>query len=239
MPEKVTFGRAIDAMHAYIIEMERDRGPGYWTITMAAALAMAAAEDDADSWALVEDKDTFAVQVSNALSLFASQPDGLARMRTRITPDLRIQGDNGRSLTHDDLVGTPDYYDEQGPIDVKTAARSYNASKFHQSAEMPVYALLWSAENGGEVPPLLAYQVYVRKSRPEWQWLEVPGTAAHIELGRLRANRWRKGLANGDYDLFAVDLNFCSDCAFKNPMPEVAHGGCAFGLAAEASHDAA
>jgi hypothetical protein len=186
---------------------------------------------------LIEDKDTFAVQLTNALSLYLTQPDGFARMRPRIGPSLRVQGDDGRTLRYEDIIGTPDFYDDQGVIDVKAAGsangygRDYTPDKFYNKAEMPVYALLWAAEHDGLIPPLMAYHVYVRQAKPHWQWIEVPGSSALITLGRLHAKRWRKGLEVGDPDLFDHDLSYCGECAYREAIPEAGHPGCEVGQA--------
>lgn len=226
MPERVLFGRFIDAIHAFIVS--KDRMESGWHPDEAVLLGL----QHATSIEASEDIDwnVFALQGRNAIELFLSQPEGLARMRESYGRNLRFQGANGRSLRTDDIVGTPDYIDDLGPIDVKSTGRSFDSSKFYRSAEMPLYALLWSAEHGGEIPQRLAYQTYVRKAKPEWKWLETPGTSAHIELGRLYANRWRKGLAAGDPDLFSFDTTYCGDCPFRNPLPDVGHAGCPIGL---------
>lgn len=226
LPERVWFGVAVDEAHAYIVESIRDGKT--WTIGAALAVGTAAVTDK--EWAEEPDWETFGIQLENALNLFRSSSDGLARLKPYIE-GIRIQGDNGKSLAVDDVIGTPDYLLADGSVlDVKTSGRIYSASKFVESAEMPIYAYLAASESG-VLPPRLVYQVYVRVTRPYWQWLEVPGTAAHVALGRWHAAHWRKGLALGDVDLFAVDLAFCKDCPFSVPIPEVGFAGCEVGMA--------
>lgn len=227
MPEKVHFGAALDSAHSYIVERIRD-GQAWNTST---ALAVGTSRVTDADWADEPDWETFGIQLENALNLFRSQPDGLKRLQPYIE-GIRIQGNDGKSLRAGDVIGTPDYLFADGSVlDLKSAGRTYTASKFTQSAEMPVYAFLAAAETG-VIPPRLIYQVYVRLQRPYWQWIEVPGTAAHVELGRLHAAQWRKGIAAGDADLFAFDTGFCGDCAFSVPIPEVGFAGCAAGMAA-------
>lgn len=227
MPERVHFGSAVDSAHAYIVERIRDGLS--WSVEAALAVGQAAVANAV--WAVPQtdvEWEVFDVQLENALNLFVSHPDGLARIDAT---DIRIQGDNGRSLAVDDVIGTPDYLLADGSVlDVKTSGRVYTAGKFIESAEMPIYAYLAASESG-VIPPRLIYQVYVRTMKPYWQWLEVPGTSAHVALGRYHAAHWRKGLALGDADLFAVDLKFCGDCPFAAPLPEYGFTGCAVGMA--------
>lgn len=237
MPERVVFGKAIDVAHGYIVEQIRDGAN--WTLDTAIDLGIGAAEDDTESYARAmaetTDPETFALQVRNAMTLFIEQEDGLARLRPFI-PGIRIQGDNGRSLhvetdweTPD--IGTPDYIFADGSIlDVKTGSRSYDDRKFYEKAEMAFYAWL-AASQDGAVPPRFIYQVYVRLAKPKWQWLEVPGNAALVTLGRLHSRRWHKGLTAGDPDLFAHDLSYCGDCPYRTAIPGVGHDGCDVGLA--------
>lgn len=225
MPERVLFGRAIDTAHAFIVA--KDRMQSDWHPDEPVLLAIQHATDIEASEQI--DWPVFQLQVRNAIDLFLTQPEGLAKMRERYD-GLQFQGANGRSLRVEDIVGTPDYIDPLGPIDVKTSGRSYDPTKFYRSPEMPLYAWLWSAWAGGVIPQRLAYQVYVRKAKPEWKWLEAPGTSAHIELGRLYANRWRKGLAAADPDLFSFDTTYCGDCPWRNPIPDVGHAGCPIGM---------
>jgi hypothetical protein len=222
MPERVLFGRFIDAMHSYIVW--KDMHGKEWTEAEAFRLGLENAHDTEAS----EDIDwgTFGVQAYNAITLFLEQDEGLAKMRECYPRNLQMQGANGTSLRHGDIVGTPDYGDDLGPIDVKATGKSFSPSKFYTSAEMPVYALLWSVQHGGEIPQRLAYQTYVRTIRPSWKWLEVPGAAGHIALGQLHANRWRKGLAHGDPDLFAFNTSFCGDCPWREAIEAVGHPGC-------------
>lgn len=229
MPERVLFGRAIDAAHAYVVWHD-SRGID-WTVEQAARDGVENARriDCSEDY----DADVFAAQVHDAMRLFVTAPEGLVKMREHY-PGLRIQGDNGQSLRADDLIGTPDYMDD-GVIDVKTSGsaegfgKRYGVEKFVRSPEMPIYALLFAAQNG-ELPRYLAYQVCVRqKSGPSWQWIEVPATGWHVELGRAYANRWRKGLAVDDPDLFAFDTTYCGDCPFAGPVADTAHAGCPVG----------
>lgn len=224
MPERVHFGSAVDSAHAYIVESIRDGRS--WSARLASDLGMVAVEDK--EWAEEPDWEVFELRVRNAIDLFVSQPDGLSRIDAT---GIRIQGDNGRSLSTEDVIGTPDYLLADGSVlDVKTSGRVYSPAKFIESAEMPIYAYLAASESG-VIPPRLIYQVYVRTMKPYWQWLEVPGTSAHVALGRYHAAHWRKGLALGDADLFAVDLKFCGDCPFAAPLPEYGFAGCAVGMA--------
>jgi hypothetical protein len=224
MPERVLFGRFIDAAHSFLVSAEVRGVPV--VVNQAIEVGLEAAHEIEASEEV--DWDTFLTQGENALTLFFEQSEGIANMRERYAHNLRFQGDNGRTLHYEDVIGTPDYMDDFGPIDVKTTTRSYDPSKFYRSAEMPIYALLWAAEHGGEVPKLLAYHIYVRKAKPEWKWMETIGTAGQVELGKLYANRWRKGLATNDPDLMGFDTTYCGDCPFRLPI-EGLHDGCPIG----------
>lgn len=238
MPERVIFGKAVDVAHGYIVERIRDGER--WTLDAAVTLGLAAAERDEDSYALVEDKATFAVQVENAMTLFTEQPDGLERLRPLI-PGIRIQGDNGASLSApaDDGtpdIGTPDYWLADGSIlDVKTTGsaegygRAYDERKFWNKGEMAFYSHLVTSLTGA-LPPRLIYQVYVRQAKPRWQWIEVPGNGALVTLGRLHSRRWRKGFAAGDPDLFGHDLSYCGECPYREAIAGL-HDGCPIGQA--------
>jgi len=227
MPEKVTFGSAIDEAHAYIVWHIREDRP--WTAWEAVEAGLARAARDAGSWALVEDRDTFRRQVDNAITLFLSQPDGLARLEPEIA-GIRAQGNEGESLRADDVIGTPDYLLADGSVlDVKTSHAKYGEWKFTRSPEMPVYAYLATAE-AGVLPPRLIYQVYVRVQKPYWQWIEVEATPAHVLLGKVHAAHWRAALAAGNPDVFAFDTTYCADCPFAQPIAEVGFAGCEVGL---------
>lgn len=229
MPEKVVFGAAVDEAHAYVAWHLREKRP--WTLDAAVAEGMKRAAGDEASWVLVEDKDTFRLQLENALHLFLSQPDGLERLQAELD-GLRIQGNEGESLRADDVIGTPDYLLADGVLDVKTSHQKYAEWKFWRSPEMAIYAYLAAAETG-ERPARLAYQVYVRVTKPYWQWIETTdetAIASLVALGRIHAAHWRKALASGDPDLFAFDTTFCGDCPFAQPLPEVGFDGCSVGL---------
>lgn len=227
MPEKVHFGAAVDSAHGYIVGRLRDGD--LWGLEAAVTVGMIRAESG-DWGDVVPDWETFKIQLANAIVLFSEQPDGLARLAPEI-PGIRIQGDDGRSLAAEDVIGTPDYLFADGSVlDVKTAGAKFYVKKFLGSAEMPVYAFL-AASEAGVVPPRLVYQIYVRIQKPYWQWIEVPGTPAHVALGRLHAARWRAGIGAGDPDLFGFDPTFCGDCHFRAPIPELGFDGCAVGMA--------
>lgn len=236
MPERVLFGSALDTAVGYIAYHLREDGE--YSLGAAAQLGIErAAEMDASEEI---DWPTFGVQLDNALALFIETPVGRQGLRHPIEwlgrhagePEFRIQGDDGRSLRADDVIGTPDFMCRH-VIDVKAAGRRYSDDKFTASAEMPIYALLYAEEHDGALPESLAYLVYHRVTKPYWDVYEEPATADHVALGRLYANRWRKGLATGDPEMFAFDTKFCrsesGDCGFLNPIPEVGFEGCPIG----------
>jgi hypothetical protein len=226
MPERVTFGKAVDVAHGFIIWHEA-RGEA-WTLEEAVAEGLKEAAQDAASWALIDDTATFALQVTTAMRLFVTMPDGLERLRPYLD-GIRIQGDNGRSLKAGDIIGTPDYLLPEGSVvDVKTSGRVYSPDKFWQSPEMGVYALLATAENGA-VPPKLIYQVYVRVAKPYWQWIETEGTADLVEIGRDSADHWREVIAFDSPTKVATNTMFCKDCPFAQPLPEYGFEGCSVG----------
>ena len=234
MPERVLFGSALDSAVLYIAQNLQDGQP--WDHATAVALGIEAASERLGWTDIREDEQAywlFETQLSNALELFAGRDreNGLDRIVSRLST-LRMQGDNGRSLRTEDIIGTPDFMDSEGVIDLKSAARSYSPSKFWRSAEMPVYAWLYTAEHGA-LPEYLAYMVYVRKAKPEWQWLEIRADdydfSHMVGLGQLHAARWRKGLAAGDPDLFSFDTTYCGDCPWKEAIPDVGHEGCRVG----------
>lgn len=237
MPERVLFGKAVDVAHGYIVEQERDGQR--WALETAIDLGIGAAEDDTQTWehvmATESDPETFRIQVTNAMTLFLSQEDGLERLRPYI-PGIRIQGNNGRSLSADTEwgtpdIGTPDYiFADDSVLDVKTGKQTYYDKKFYDKPEMGWYAYLQTMQNGA-IPPRLIYQVYVRLVKPKWQWIEVAGNEALVRLGQHTSRRWHKGLLAGDPELFDVDLAFCHDCPYRQAIPEVGHDGCAIGQA--------
>lgn len=225
MPERPIFGRAVDVAVDYIVFNEAHGQE--WSPETAVALGLDAAADML-GWDDLADPETFAIQVRNAVSLYLSQPDGLARLRPDL-PGIRRQGDDGRSLRAGDVIGTPDFLLADGSVlDVKTSGARYSEAKFWRSPEMPVYAFL-AASEAGVIPPRLIYQVYVRNQKPYWQWVEVAGSADLIELGKLHAAHWRSALLIGNVELFAFDTTYCAECPWRAAMPEVGHDGCRIG----------
>ncbi len=228
MPERVTFGSAVDEAVAFILWHELNDSAYRPEDAVAAGMNFARQKK---GWEIVEDKATFRVQLENAVTLYLREDDGLAHVLSLRGENIRLQGDNGRTLkAPPDLIGTPDILTDRRVIDVKTSGKRYTEAKFRGSPEMPVYAELYTAEFGF-LPEFLAYQVYVRVTKPYWQWIEVPASPRHIDLSRIHAARWRKGLATKDIDLFAFDAAFCADCPFANPIPDVGFEGCPVGLA--------
>lgn len=226
MPERVTFGKAVDVAHGFIIWHEA-RGEA-WTLEEAVSEGLKEATQDAESWALIRDPETFTLQVTTAMRLFLTQPDGLERLRPYLK-GIRQQGNDGESLRVDDIIGTPDYLLPDGSVlDVKTSARVYTESKFWQSPEMGIYALLATAESGA-LPPRVAYQVYVRVAKPYWQWMETEGTADLVEIGRDAADHWREVIAFDSPTKVAANTQMCKDCPFAQPLPEYGFEGCSVG----------
>ncbi len=245
MPEKVVFGTAIDYGHARLVWARLHDEPVDLGAVIDSAVTLALTQDCSES---IEDA-VFRLQVTTALrKLTGELPNRTRVVRGQFVPDeepdgfggtpieripldgLTVQGDNGRSLRWEDVVGTPDY-DGPGVIDVKTSARAYGASRFWTKPEMPVYALLHTAEHGGELPAFLAYHVYVRAAKPYWQWLSVPCPADYVALGQMHAAHWRAAMEVHEPDLFAVDLAYCGECPYREALPEYGHGGCAIGQA--------
>jgi len=232
MPERVIFGSALDSAIGYIAWHMREDGE--FSIDAAEELGMERAQGESCSEAI--DWDTFAVQLRNALEFFIETPLGRPGLHKPIDwlyghthePGFRIQGDDGESLHAGDVIGTPDFMCRH-VIDLKSTARRYSDDKFTNSAEMPIYALLYAAHHDGTLPESLIYLVYHRVSKPYWDVYEETATADHVALGRLYANRWRTSLATGDPEAFAFDTKFCGDCGFRNAIPEVGFDGCAVG----------
>lgn len=232
MPERVLFGSAVDTAIGYIAWHMREDGE--WKMDKAIELGLDRAHDQESSEEI--DWPTFNVQLENALAFFVETPLGRPGLHTPIDwlyqhtgeAGFRIQGDDGRTLRAGDVIGTPDFMCRH-VIDVKTTSRRYSDDKFTNSAEMPVYALLYAEEHDGTLPESLIYLVYHRVSKPYWDVYEERATADHVALGRLYANRWRKGLATGDPEAFAFDTKFCGDCGFRNAIPEANFPGCAVG----------
>lgn len=224
MPERVTFGKAIDVAHEFIVWHETQGEP--WTVEEAIAEGLKEAAQDADSWKVVEDHATFALQVGTAMRLFVTQPDGLERLRPYLQ-GIRIQGDNGRSLKAGDVIGTTDYLlPDSSVLDVKTSAKRYSEDKFWQSPEMGIYAFLAAAEDGA-IPKRVIYQVYVRVAKPYWMWIETEGTADLVEIGRDTADHWREVIAFDDPIKVATNTAFCKDCPWAQPFD--GFDGCSVG----------
>lgn len=227
MPERVTFGSAVDEAVTFILYHELHDSRYARQDAVAAGMRAAMGKS---GWGLVPDVAAFRSELEHAVSNYFIEPDGFARIEALRGENVRLQGDDGESLRAEpDLIGTPDVLTDRRVVDVKTASRRYGPEKFRQSAEMPVYALLFTA-HFGYLPDSLAYQVWVRTQRPYWQWIEVAASTLHVELARLHADRWRRGLATNDISLFAFNAAFCADCPFALPIPEVSFGGCPVGL---------
>lgn len=232
MPERVLFGSALDTATGYIAQMERMGEP--WKMADAEQLGLDRAFDMEASEVI--DWPTFHIQLENALALFLDTPVDRQGMHYPLDwlmehirePEFRIQGDDGRSLRAGDIIGTPDFMCRH-IIDVKASGRRYSADKFTASAEMPIYALLYAEEHDGALPEALHYLVYHRVSKPYWDVYSQVTTADHVALGRLYANRWRKGLATGDPEMFAFDTKYCGDCGFRDAIPEAGFAGCSVG----------
>jgi hypothetical protein len=219
MPEKVHFGSAVDSAHLELVyAASAGKEPDLELAIEKGMESVRGAE--------IEDRTTFEVQLRNAMTLFLrDEVNGLARIPLE---GIRFQGANGQSLRADDVIGTPDYLLGDGSVlDVKTAARKYSVEKFWRSAEMPVYAYLAATEHG-ILPPRLVYQVYVRVIKPYWDWVETPGLSALVSLGKMHAAHWRALLA-GPVEMAAFDTTFCSDCGFRDAIPDVGHEGCEIG----------
>jgi hypothetical protein len=226
MPERVTFGTAVDEAVSYILFHDRDGTP--WTPEVAIETGLARARASL-GWSLVADPDVFELQVGNAIKLYVSQPDGLERVRTLYDEGLRLQGDDGETWRAGDIIGTPDLSTSLRVGDVKTWSRNDGPAKFRTSPEMGVYAYLFAQRNGGAIPDTVFYQAYVRVSKPYWLWLEQPGTAALVEYGRETAAHWRALMAAGQPELAAPNTKFCADCPFREALPEFGHEGCSIG----------
>jgi len=227
MPERVTFGKAVDVAHGYIVWHERNGLP--WTIGEAVADGVKEARQDAASWAEITDIETFVAQVHTAMRKFMEQPDGLERLRPFI-PGIRIQGNDGETLRSGDIIGTPDYLLPDGSVlDVKTASRKYSEDKFWKSPEMGIYALLATALAEGALPPKLIYQVYVRVAQPYWMWIETEGTGDLVAIGSDTADHWREVVAFDDPIKAAPNTMFCGDCPYAQPIPDIGFDGCSVG----------
>jgi hypothetical protein len=225
LPERVTFGTAVDDAVAYILHHDRSDEP--WLVEDAVRVGMDGAKAQ-KGWPLVTDPETFEVQVTNAVSLYCSQPDGLARIRALYPENVRLQGDDGRSLRAGDVIGTPDILTDRRVIDVKTWGRNDGERKVWKSPEMGLYAYLFAAE-AGAIPETVAYQAYIRVTKPYWTWIEVAASVELVDFGRETAAHWRALLEIGRPELFTTDTTYCGDCPFRQPMPEVGHEGCAVG----------
>ncbi len=225
LPERVTFGTAVDEAITYILW--HDRQGDLWTAEEAVALGLAAAQRQ-QGWDLVEDKEVFGIQLRNAVNLYLTSTDGLERIQRLYAEGLTLQGNDGVSLRAGDVIGTPDYKTSRRVGDLKTWGRNDGERKFWKSPEMGLYAFLYTAENGA-LPETVFYQAYIRVNKPYWLWLEIPATADLVEYGKQTADHWRSLLELGRPELFPFDTTYCGDCPFRDPMPEVGHDGCAVG----------
>lgn len=226
LPERVTFGSAVDDAVTYITWHDRRATP--WDLDEAIAIGLAGARRQL-GWPLVPDPDVFTIQLTNAVRSFVTADDGLPRLRGLYAEGLLLQGNDGESLRADDVIGTPDYKTSRRVGDLKTWSRNDGARKFWTSPEMGVYAFLYAAENG-ELPETVFYQAYVRVSKPYWLWLEQPGSAELVEFGRQTAAHWRALLAADEPALLAsANTSMCGDCPFRAPLPEYGHDGCPVG----------
>jgi hypothetical protein len=225
MPERVTFGTAVDEAVTYILWHDRRGEP--WTEIDAVETGLAVARK-ADGWTLVADPVVFEIQLANALRLYLESPNGLARIRALYDEGLALQGNDGESLRTDDVIGTPDFLTSRRVGDLKTWSRNDGERKFWSSPEMGIYAYLYAAQHGA-LPETVFYQAYIRKTKPEWVWIETPGTAELVAYGRETATHWRALIDAGRPELAAPSTAFCGDCPFRLPMPAYGHDGCAIG----------
>lgn len=220
MPERVIFGSAVDAAHLELtFAASEGKEPDL-------ALAVKKGMERARTGLFSEPIDwtVFEIQLQNAMTLFLSSPNGLSRIPLE---GIRFQV----ALESDDIYGPPDYLldeaDGESVLDVKTSKRRKTVNDFYRSAEMPIYTLLKAAEHGA-LPKRLIYQVYVRVTKPYWDWVEVPGIAGLVSLGKAHAAHWRAILA-APVEAAAFDTTFCGDCGYREAIPEVGHSGCAVG----------
>lgn len=235
MPERVLFGAAVDEAIGYIAFHEKRQTE--WTREEAHRIGVHRAREMEASEPI--DWETFDLQVSNAVVQFVEhgfgkdrivRPGPLAWLREHIAePGFLIQGNDGETLRADDVIGTPDFMC-CSVIDVKTTGARYNESKFVRSAEMPVYAHLYTEFHEGTLPRSLIYLAYIRVTKPYWDVFEVPASSNHVALGRIHAAHWRAALESGNPDLFSFDSAFCGECPFAQPIPEVGFTGCSVGL---------
>jgi hypothetical protein len=226
LPERVTFGSAVDEAVTYLVWTDREGRD--WTVDEAVRLGMVAAER-ALGWPLVEDQLTFRVQLTNAINLYVTSDDGLQRIQRLYGEGLRLQGNDGETLRSEDgVIGTPDYITDRRVGDLKTAARNDFARKVWRSPEMGVYAYLFASTNGA-IPETVFYQAYIRTQRPSLVWVEEPATSELVAYGQATADHWRELLAIGRAELFPTSIDFCGDCPYRLPMPEYGHDGCAVG----------
>jgi hypothetical protein len=235
LPERVTFGTAVDEAVSYAVWQDMH---GTEPDIEAMVRIGTEAAQKAKGWSLVPSEEVFGIQLRNALSLYLSSPDGIARIRALYPENLRIQGDDGRSLRAGDVIGTPDFLTDRRVIDVKTWGRNDGEKKVWKSPEMGIYAYLFTAESGA-LPETVAYQAYIRVSKPYWVWIEVPATVELVDFGRETAAHWRALLEIGRPELFTTDTTYCGDCPFRLPMPEVGHDGCAVGRLVPVEEEAA
>lgn len=244
MPERVIFGAAVDEAVGYIAFHERRQTE--WSREEALRFGLHRAHEMKASEPI--DWETFDLQVSNAVVLFAEggmgkdrivRPGPLAWLREHMAePEFLIQGNDGESLRADDVIGTPDFMC-CSVIDVKTTGARYNESKFVRSAEMPIYAHLYTEFHEGTLPKALTYLAYIRVTKPYWDTFSVPAEGRHVELGRIHAAHWRASLEGGNPDLFSFDTTYCADCPFAAPLPEVGFAGCPVGLIVPRDEEAA
>lgn len=235
MPEKVTFGTAVDEAVAFMLwsELHDVTYAPADAVTKGMTAAMAQ-----DGWSLVEDPRLFRSLLAEAVGLYVTEDNGLARILPLRDENIKLQGNDGESLRSGDIIGTPDILTDRRVGDVKTAAKAYSDSKFTASAEMPTYTLLFAAQNG-ELPDSLFYQVYVRTKRPYWQWLETTNVSPLVDLARAHAAHWRKVIDTGDAELTAFNTLFCGDCPFRQPLPDVGFAGCDVGVIVPPAREAA
>lgn len=234
--ERVTFGSAVDEAVAYIVW--HDRGGEPWDADEAVRTGLRRAQREL-GWALVPDAEVFEIQLRNAVTLYLSSPDGLARLRALYDENLTLQGNEGDSLRADDVIGTPDFKTDRRVGDLKTWEKlkvspktigdaAAAAKTLWSSPEPGIYALLYAAENGA-LPESFFYQAYIRVTRPEWRWIEAPVTADLVEYARQTITHWRALLEIGRAELFPTATFSCGDCPFRDPLPEYGHDGCAVG----------
>lgn len=242
MPERVHFGSAIDTAHSVIVGA-LVRGEDITERTIAFAVDAGFEDGTKSEWSELRDDDVFRTRIANAVHLLLRpDPEGHRPVDDLPLDGIHIQGIDGESLRipegfgDRDLGATPDYlWTEDGMatawLDVKARGRASSWPAQWLKAEPCIYTLALTLHNGGIPPQWIAYQEYIRVTKPYWITTRRDVTPDLMALARHYINRWTTALDADNPDGLSFDASLCGKCDFREAIPAANYPGCPIGAA--------